>query len=94
MKKFFEERIDEDENFEEEKDDDFILRIEANDVHKLADRINKFVKNKILDTPIITAPMELRHIIFVVLSEFIPNITVLAQEEIINECDCNFVGTV
>lgn len=92
--KFFEKRIDEDENFEEEENDDFILRIEANGVNKLADRINKFVKNKILDTPIITAPMELRHIIFVVLSEFIPNITVLAQEEIINECDCNVVGTV
>ena len=32
--------------------------------------------------------------IFVILSEFVPDLTVLAHEELVSECDIKFIGKI
>ena len=76
------------------EDGENIIRIDANDVQEIANRINKLVNSKKLETPILAVPMDLRHMCYVILSEFIPNITVLACEELVSNCDIKFVGKV
>ena len=80
--------------FKEEEEGESIIRIDATDVQNIASKINKFVKSKKLAKPILTVPMDLRHMVFVILSEFVPDITVLANEELVSECNIKFIGKV
>lgn len=80
--------------FDLEDEGESIIRIDAGDVQKIADKINKIAKSKKLETPILAVPMDLRHMVFVILSEFVPNITVLAHEELVSECDIKFIAKV
>lgn len=83
--------------FHQEEDDEestTVIRINADDVQEIADKINKIAKSKKLESPIISVPMELRHMVFVILSEFVPNITVLAGEELAGDYDIKFIGQV
>lgn len=80
--------------FFNEEDGESIIRIEATDVQEIANKINRFVKSKKLETPVLAVPMELRHMVFVILSEFVPDITVLANEELVSECNIKFIGKV
>ena len=80
--------------FGNEDDEDNIVRIEAKDVEEIACNILKIAKSKKITNPIIVVPMDLRHMIFVILSEFVPDLTVLAQEELVSDCDIKFVGKV
>ncbi len=75
-------------------DEEGIVRIEAKDVEDIADRITKFTKAKKITNPVIVVPMEIRHMIFVILSEFIPDLTILAHEELVSECDIKFIGKI
>ena len=75
-------------------DGDSIIRIDSNHVQKIADKINKLAKSKKISAPILAVPMELRHMVFVILSEFVSGLTVLANEELIGDCDIKFVGTI
>ena len=76
------------------EDNENIIRIEAMDVQEIADKINKFVKSKKLEIPVLAVPMDLRHMCFVILSEFVPNIRVLACEELVSDYNIKFVGKV
>lgn len=78
----------------DDEEGDSIIRIDATDVQELADRINKTAKAKKLKRPVLAVPMELRHMVFVILSEFVPNITVLACEELAGDCDIKFIGKI
>ena len=80
--------------FFNEEDGESIIRIEATDVQEIANKINRFVKSKKLETPVLAVPMDLRHMVFVILSEFVPDITVLANEELVSECNIKFIGKV
>ena len=80
--------------FDIEEDGESIIRIDASDVQEIANKINKVVKVKKLDRPILVVPMDLRHMCFVILSEFVPNITVLACEELVSQCDIKFIAKV
>ncbi len=80
--------------FFDEDGDESIIRIDAADVQKIAASINKMAKSKKLDTPILAVPMDLRHMIFVILSEFVPDITVLANEELVCDYNIKFIGKV
>ena len=92
---FSDETLETIENFFEQEDDgDSVIRIDANDVQKIASKINKLAKTKKLDKPIVSVPMHLRHMVFVILSEFVPNITVLATEELVTDCDVIYIGKV
>ena len=77
-----------------EDEEEGIVRIEAKDVEEIAGKLTKFAKQKKITNPVIVVPMDLRHMIFVILSEFVPNLTVLAHEELVSECDIKFVGKV
>lgn len=71
-----------------------VIRIDAFDVQEIADRINKIAKSKKLETPILVVPMDLRHMCFVILSEFVPNLRVLACEELVSDFNIKFIGAV
>ncbi len=77
-----------------EEEEESIIRIDAKDVQEIADKINKLAKSKKLETPILAVPMDFRHMMFVILSEFVPNITVLASEELVCDCNIKFIGKV
>lgn len=91
---FSDETLEKVSSFFDTEDDESIIRIDANDVQKIAKRINKTAKSKKLDNPILAVPMDLRHMCFVILSEFVPNITVLASEELVGDCDIKFIAKV
>ncbi len=65
-----------------EEDDDAIIRIDAGFAEKLAEKVAKQAKQFEIDTPKLFVPLELRHMIFTLLSNYLNNITVLAHEEI------------
>ena len=81
-------------NQEDESEDNNIIKINADDVQKIADKINKLARSKKLERVILVVPMELRHMVFVILSEFVPNITVLACEELVGDYNIKYIGKV
>ncbi len=91
---FSEETLEKIDSFFESEDDENIIRIEASEVEEIANKINKIAKSKKITQPVIVVPMDLRHMCFVILSEFVPNLTVLANEELVSNCDIKFVGKV
>ena len=76
------------------EEDDSIVRIDAKDVEDISDDILKLAKTKKMARPVVVAPMDIRHMIYVILSEFVPNLTVLAHEELMSECDIKFIGKI
>ena len=76
------------------EDGENIIRIEASDVQEIANNINKLAKTKKLESPILAVPMDIRHMCFVILSEFVPNIRVLACEELVSDYNIKFIGKV
>lgn len=91
---FSDETLEKVEGFFGEDEGESIIRIDANDVQEIATKINKLVKSKKLENAVIAVPMDIRHMVFVILSEFVPDITVLACEELVSECNIKFVGKV
>lgn len=67
--------------------DEGIVRIEGSKVEKIANNILKKAKqNEVeLNNLKVLAPMEIRHMFFMIMSQFMPNIKVLAKEEIAND---------
>ncbi|MDD3237601.1 MAG: FHIPEP family type III secretion protein [Candidatus Gastranaerophilales bacterium] len=68
-------------------DTDDVVRIESSKIEKIASRIKSSIKKNDLDLQdiVLVAPMAVRHVLFIVLSQFIPNISVIAKEEIMFE---------
>lgn len=91
---FSDETLEKVDGFFNSEDGENIIRIDANDVQEIANKINRMVKTKKLATPILAVPMDLRHMCFVILSEFVPNITVLACEELVSDYNVKFIGKV
>ena len=58
------------------------------------DKIAKFAKSKKITNPTLVVPMDIRHMVFVILAEFVRNITVLAHEELVSDYNIKFVGKV
>ena len=75
-------------------EEETIIRIEAGDVQEIADKVLKLAKSKKIQSPVIVVPMDIRHMVFVILAEFIPNITVLAHEELVSDCNIKFIGKI
>lgn len=67
-------------NFDE--DDDAIIRIDADFAETLARKLNKKIKQHQIESPKLLVPLEFRHLIFTLLSNYMNDITVLAREEI------------
>ena len=64
------------------EDDDAIIRIDAGFAEKLAEKVTKQAKQLEIDSPKLFVPLELRHLIFTLLSNYLNNIVVLSHEEI------------
>lgn len=73
--------------FAKMKTDNNIVKIEGKKVEKIANLILKKAKqyNLDLNNLVILAPMEIRHMFFMILSQFVSNIRVVAKEEIAND---------
>jgi len=69
---------------QQEDNEDNIVRLEASKIEKLVDKIEKTASNLNLDNIILIVPMEVRHMIFMIFSQYINNLTVLAREEVTN----------
>jgi flagellar biosynthesis protein FlhA len=65
-----------------EEGEDSIITIDGELAEKMADKITKKAKKLGIYSPILVVPMEYRQIFFTLLSLYINDITVLAQEEI------------
>ncbi len=91
---FSDETLEKVDSFFDSEDGENIIRIEACDVQEIANRINKLAKSKKIDTPILTVPMDIRHMCFVILSEFVPNLRVLACEELVSDYNVKFIGKI
>jgi flagellar biosynthesis protein FlhA len=91
---FSDEIIDKIYSFFKEDEEDPIIRIETADIENIGEKLIKFAKSKKIENPILVVPMDIRHMVFVILSEFIPNITVLAHEELASDFNVKFVGKV
>ena len=82
------------EQFFNADDDENIIRIDSNEVQDIASKILKLYKSKKLENPILVVPLDIRHMCFIILSEFIQNLTVLAYEELVGDYNIKFVGKV
>jgi len=73
--------------FSKIKSEDNIVRVDGTKLEKLANSIIKKVNqyNIDLNNIIILTPLEVRHMFFMVMSQFISNIRVVAKEEIAND---------
>ena len=67
-------------NFDES--DDSIIRIDAGFAEKLAEKLTKKAQLMNVESPKLLVPLEFRHLIFTLLSNYMNNITVLSREEI------------
>lgn len=70
--------------FGDSEDADSIVKVDGEKVEKIALKLLKFAKENDLDNIILIVPIEIRHMTFIVLSQYINNLTVLAQEEVTN----------
>ena len=91
---FSDETLDRIYSFFKEDEDEAIVRIEADQVQEIVDKIAKFAKAKKITNPTLVVPMDIRHMVFVILAEFVRNITVLAHEELVSDYNIKFVGKV
>lgn len=66
---------------------DNVIKIDGAKIEKIAKNIYKKAKslNIDLENIVILAPLEVRHMMFMILSQFVSNIKILAKEEISNE---------
>ena len=91
---FSDETMEKVDGFFNTDEDENIIRIDASDVQEIAYKINKVVKSKKLEIPILIVPIDLIHMCYVILSEFVPNLRVLACEELVSDFNVKFIAKV
>ena len=91
---FSDEIIDKVYSFFKEDEEESIIRIDSSDIQGIVSKLMKFAKSKKITNPVIAVPMDIRHMVFVILSEFVQNLTVLAYEELVSNYNIKFVGKV
>lgn len=66
---------------------DDVIRIESNKVDKIVMKLNEAINKSIPDAKeiILIAPMQIRNLVYLVLSQFIPSIRVVSKEELLYE---------
>ncbi len=78
------------------KADDEIIRIESSKIEKLISSLDEKVKKYSPDAKeiILIAPMKIRHIIYLILSQMMSNIKVLAREELLFEYPLKILASI
>ena len=69
------------------KSDDEVIRIESNKIEKVVETLKEKALEFSPDAKeiVVIAPMKIRHLIYLILSQMIPNIRVIAREELLFE---------
>ena len=75
-------------------DGDGVVKVDSDAVLKLVRKIKRFAKAADLDEIIILAPFEIRLMTFLIFSEFINNLRVIAFEELRHDADVETVGEI
>lgn len=76
------------------QDEDAIIRIDAEMAEALAENLSDKIAKSGIETPILIAPLEFRHIIFTLLSNYLNDITVLSREEIGCHTDIKIISEI
>ncbi len=78
------------------KNDDDVIRIESNKIEAITDKIKEQVQKFEPDLKeiILIVPMKLRHLIFLILSQLIPNIRVIAREELLFDYPLKIISNI
>jgi len=63
-------------------------------LQEIVAKLTKFAKSKKIAEPVLAVPMDIRHMVFVILSEFVQDLTVLALEELVSDYDIKFIGKI
>ena len=83
-------------SFAGNKTDDEVIRIESNKIEKvvetLKEKVNEFAPES--KEIIIIAPMKIRHLIYLILSQMVPNIRVIAREELLFEYPLQIISVI
>lgn len=82
--------------FTKQTSDEQVVKLDAAKVGKIATKIQHYLKTTTDDYKdvLLIAPMGVRHVIYLVLSQFIPNIRVVAKEEILFEYQLEIIDYV
>ena len=78
------------------KADDEVIRIESNKIEKVVDSLKEKVSEFTPDSKeiILIAPMKIRHLIYLILSQMIPNVRVIAREELLFEYPLQIISVI
>ena len=78
------------------KADDEVIRIESNKIESVIDVLKEKVAEFTPDAKevILIAPMKLRHIIYLIMSQLMPNLRVIAREELLFEYPLQIISTI
>ena len=79
-----------------EKNEDEVIRIESNKIEQVVDSLKEKVKEFTPNTKeiILVVPMKIRHLIYLILSQMIPNIRVIAREELLFEYPLQIISII
>ena len=75
---------------------DEVIRIESTKIEEIVRNLKEKVEQNTPETKeiILIAPMKVRHIIYLILSQMISNIKVIAREELLYEYPLNIISTI
>lgn len=78
------------------KQDDEVIRIESNKIDKVVEQIKEKVEEFTPDAKeiVLIAPMSIRHLIYLILSQMLPNIKVIAREELLFEYPLQIISVI
>ncbi len=78
------------------KTDDEVIRIESNKIEKVVETLKEKVSEFAPESKeiILIAPMKIRHLIYLILSQMVPNIRVIAREELLFEYPLQIISTI
>ena len=78
------------------KSDDEVIRIESNKIEKVVDSLKEKVSEFAPDSKeiILIAPMKIRHLIYLILSQMVPNVRVIAREELLFEYPLQVISVI
>lgn len=79
-----------------EKSEDEVIRIESNKIEKIVNSLKEKSNEFTPDAKeiLLVAPMKIRHLIYLILSQIIPNIRVIAKEELLFEYPLQIISVI
>ena len=74
--------------------DDGVVKVDSDSVVRLAKKMKKLAKEFGMNEIILLAPFEIRHMTYLIFSEFVNNLRVIAFEELRHDCEVVTVGEI